>query len=79
MDATQRFAKTPLRKKMLQYYVPAAFCAFLGLMVITMQILFNQSTVWGPAFFCFLPMCFFFLGGIFHSMQSQIDALKKEI
>lgn len=64
---------------MIQYYVPAAFCAFLCLMVITMQILFNQSAVWVPAFFCFLPMCFFFLGSIFQTMQGQINALKKEI
>jgi len=64
---------------MMKYYVPAAFCAFLCFIVLIMQISLNQSTAWGPAFFCFLPMCFFFLGGIFHFMQSQIDALKKEI
>jgi len=65
---------------MLQYYVPAAFCGFLCFIVLIVQISMDQSTAWGPAFFCFLPMCFFFLGGgIFHSMQSQIDALKKEL
>ena len=64
---------------MIQYYVPAAFCGFLCFIVLIVQISMDQFTAWGPAFFCFLPMCFFFLGGIFHSMQSQIDALKKEI
>ena len=64
---------------MLQYYVPAAFCGFLCFIVLTVQISMDQSTAWGPAFLCFLPMCFYFLGGILNSMQSQIDALKKEL
>ncbi len=64
---------------MIQYYTPFAFCAFLSLMALTMQICFNQSTAWGPAFFCFLPMCFYSSAGMFQTMQREIDALKKEL
>jgi hypothetical protein len=66
------------RKQVLAHWIPAAFCAFLSLIA-----LFASSGVdagwWRPAFFAFLPMCFFFVGAATSRMQSEIRDLRKQI
>ena len=41
------------------HWVPAAFCAVLCAMAMSMQI-GTDNGAWKPAFYSFLPMCFFF-------------------
>jgi hypothetical protein len=65
-------------KQALAHWMPAAFCAFVSLIA-----LFASSGAdagwWRPAFFAFLPMCFFFVGAATSRMQSEIRDLRKQL
>jgi len=64
--------------KPISHWIPAAFCAFLSLMALVMQS--DSSTgAWQPAFFSFLPMCFFFVGANTSAMQREIQELRKQV
>jgi hypothetical protein len=58
--------------------VPAAFCAFLSLLALSMQI-GSDSWAWKPAFYGFLPMCFFFVGAALSTMQREIRELRRRL
>jgi hypothetical protein len=64
--------------KSISHWIPAAFCAFLSLLALSMQI-GSDSGAWKPAFFCFLPMCFFFVGGTTSQMQREIRELRRQL
>jgi hypothetical protein len=59
-------------------WVPAAICAFLSLLALSMQI-GSDSWAWKPAFYCFLPMCFFFVGAALSTMQREIRELRRRL
>jgi hypothetical protein len=63
----------------LRHWTPAAFCAFLCLMVLVMQIAWGEARPWSPPFYCFLPMCFYFVGMKFAEMQVEINALHQQL
>jgi len=62
------------------HWTPAAFCAFISYIA-----LFASSSSspdpgwWKPAFFAFLPMCFFFVGSATSQMQKEIQELRKQV
>jgi hypothetical protein len=64
--------------KTITHWIPAAFCAFLSLLALSMQI-GSDSGAWKPAFYCFLPMCFFFVGAATSQMQKEIRELRKQV
>ena len=64
--------------KSISHWIPAAYCAFLSLLALSMQI-GSDSGAWKPAFFCFLPMCFFFVGGTTSQMQREIRELRRQL
>ena len=65
-------------KQKVSPWIPAIFCAFLSLLALSMQI-GSDSGAWKPAFFCFLPMCFFFVGTATSQMQGEIRELRKQL
>mgnify|MGYP001213421574 CR=1 FL=1 len=64
--------------KPIAHWMPAVFCAFLSLLALSMQIR-SDSGDWKPAFYCFLPMCFFFVGSTTSQMQREIRELRKQL
>lgn len=64
--------------KPISHWIPAAFCALLSLGALSMQIV-SDSGAWKPMFYCFLPMCFFFVGGTTSQMQREIQDLRKQL
>jgi hypothetical protein len=62
-------------KQKISFWVPALFCAFLSFIA-----LFRSSgESWRPAFFCFLPMCFFFVGSALLQMHRQVRSLQERL
>ena len=64
--------------KTITHWIPAAFCACLSLIALSMQI-GSDSGAWKPAFYSFLPMCFFFVGAATSQMQREIRELRKQV
>ena len=52
--------------------------AFLSLLALSMQI-GSDSGAWKPMFYCFLPMCFFFVGLATSQMQRKIRELRMQL
>ena len=63
-------------KQTLGHWTPAAFCAFIS---FTALFASSGSDWWRPAFFAFLPMCFFFVGAATSQMQREIRQLRKQL
>jgi hypothetical protein len=64
--------------KIISHWIPFAFCTFLSLGALSMQI-GSDSGAWKPAFYSFLPMCFFFVGAATSRMQREISELRKQL
>ena len=54
-----------------------AFCAFLSLLVLVQSG--SGSGAWKPAFYAFLPMCFFFVGSATLQLQREIRELRQKL
>ncbi|WP_426112952.1 hypothetical protein [Massilia sp. PWRC2] len=64
-----------LNMKLVQNWIPFAFCAFLVYQYVTGAVIpgnWQYFSIW-------LTMCFFFVGIVTHSMQKQILALQWQI
>jgi hypothetical protein len=59
-------------------WVPAAFCAILSLMPLFAGSSYDNGW-WRPAFYAFLPMCFFFVGTVLSKMQKEIGGLRQQV
>jgi hypothetical protein len=62
----------------LIHWLPAVFCLMLCCIVLGAQ-LFLGSDTWQPAFFCFLPMCFLFVGSATFQMHREIVELRAQV
>ena len=60
------------------HWIPAAFCAFLSLTALFAST-GSDAGWWRPAFFAFLPMCFFFVGATTSGMQREIRDLQTQV
>jgi len=67
-----------LMKQTLGHWTPAAFCAFISLMALFAST-GSDAGWWRPAFFAFLPMCFFFVGAATSRMQREIRELRRQL
>jgi hypothetical protein len=56
------------------FWLPAMFCALISLMA-----LFMPNDTGKPAVFSFLPMCFFYAGSLFLSLNNRIKLLEAEV
>jgi hypothetical protein len=60
-------------KTSVQLFIPAVFCAFISLMALFV------GDVARPAFFAFLPMCFFFAAVPLIAMNKRIAELEERL
>ncbi len=65
-------------RQTLGHWTPAAFCAFISLTALFASTA-SDAGWWRPAFFAFLPMCFFFVGAATSGMQREIRELRKQL
>jgi hypothetical protein len=65
--------------KTIALFMPAAFCAFLSILVLTNMSMRHHASAWMPAFFCFLPMCFGFVGIVILSMHKELQCLRERL
>ncbi len=70
-------------KKILPHVVPFGFCCILsGIAYFGLTILAGHgisASAWQPAFFGFLPMCFFFAASNTLRMQKELDELREKV
>ena len=66
-----------MRQK-IGFWIPAASCGFISLIA-----LFGLATLdgrwWQPAFFAFLPMCFFSVGSAMTQMHRELSELRQRL
>lgn len=68
-----------MRQK-FSHWIPLAFCAFLSLMALILQIALGPASfAWQPAFFCNLPLCFYFVGAMTTQLQREIRDLQAQV
>ena len=65
--------------KTITHWIPAAFCAFLSLIALVGSVRSPDSDWWRPAFFAFLPMCFFFVASATTQMHRELRELRQRI
>ena len=65
-------------RRTMGHWIPAVFCAFLSLIALFGSSV-SDSRFWEPAFFAFLPMCFFFVGAATSQLQRDILELRKQV
>ena len=72
-------------REQLRPWIAAIYCAALGFIVILTEIITtvinrtpNFSSV-GIVFYCFLPMCFYFVGDFLSSLRKENLALKSQV
>lgn len=62
----------------IAHWAPAAFCAFISLMALSLEIR-SDSSGWKIVFLCFLPMCFFFVANVTTSLHRELRELRKRL
>jgi hypothetical protein len=65
--------------KTIAFFAPAAFCAFLSILVLTNMLMRHNASTWMPAFYCFLPMCFVFGGIGMLSQHKELRCLRERL
>jgi len=65
--------------KTITHWIPAAFCAFISLIALFASAGPPDSGWWRPAFFAFLPMCFFFVGAATTQMHRELRTLRQRL
>jgi hypothetical protein len=72
-------------KDKLGPWTPAIFCAFLSLITVTGNLIVSFMNRAAPSsgidgvFYCFLPMCFFFVGALLSTLQRENRELRTRI
>jgi hypothetical protein len=61
-------------RQTIGFWLPAVFCAFLSYTALS-----SSDEGWRPAFFAFLPMCFFFVGNALLQMHREVRALRDRV
>jgi hypothetical protein len=64
--------------KPISFWVPATVCAVISLAALVGST--GYGSKWcAPAFYAFLPMCFFFVGSIMFRMHREISRLRHRV
>jgi len=64
--------------KPISFWVPATVCALISLLALFGSVI-RDSNWWRPAFFAFLPMCFFVVGSIMFRLHREISHLRHRV
>ena len=60
-------------------WIPFAFCVFLsGIVMVTLKLTGHMEWAF-PAFFCFLPMTFFFVAATFGEIRKDLKRMSDRI
>jgi hypothetical protein len=65
-----------LNRQTLLHWMPFAFCSFLVYQYVTTGL--NAPNNWQNVAI-WLPMCFFYVGVVTHTMQKKIQKLQAEV
>jgi hypothetical protein len=65
--------------KTIIHWIPAAFCGFISLIVLVASVRSPDFGWWRPAFFAFLPMCFYFVGAATTQMHRELCELRQRL
>ena len=61
----------------VRHWIAAGFCAFISLIALVASV--GNAESWRPAFFAFLPMCFYFVAIVTTQMQVEIRELRNQL
>jgi hypothetical protein len=62
----------------VSHWVATGFCAFISYLALFASA--TSGTNWAlPAFFAFLPMCFFFVAGVTSQLQREVGQLRRRV
>lgn len=62
------------------HWIPAAFCALISIIVpLGSQLSGWDSGTWEPAFYSFLPLCFYWVGTVTSQMHREIRELRSQL
>lgn len=65
--------------KTIAHWLPAGYCAFLSLIALFAFTRSPDAQWWRPAFFSFLPLCFFFAGSVTIQMHRELRELRQRV
>jgi len=65
-------------RQTVSHWIPAVYCAFLSLIALSGSV-GSDTGWWRPAFFAFLPMCFYFGGAVTSQMQRELRELRMQL
>ena len=65
--------------KPITHWKAAAFCAFLSLFALVGIATSGTASWWQPAFYSFLPMCFFHVALVTTQMHRELSELRKKV
>jgi hypothetical protein len=65
--------------KALAHWIPAIFCGLISFIALFTSTRSPDPGWWRPAFFAFLPMCFFFVGSATARMHRELRALQQRL
>ncbi len=57
------------------HWMPLAFCAFLSILPLSG----SDSGWWKPAYYSFLPLCFYWVGSVTSTMHRELIELRKQV
>ena len=64
--------------KPISFWIPATLCAVISMAALFGSVI-RDSTWWRPAFYAFLPACFFLVGAIMLRMYREIGRLRHRV
>jgi len=62
----------------LVHWLPFAFAAYLCYTTLW-RLSASDGPMWAPAFYAFLPMCFFFVGLVTFRLEREVRELRGQI
>jgi hypothetical protein len=64
--------------KAISFWVPTSLCACISMLALYGSVI-HDSKLWRPAFYLFLPLCFFLVGSITYRMHRELSRLRHRV
>lgn len=65
--------------KPASHFAPLMLGGIISLMALIGTAVPGQSAWWAPAFFSFLPMCFYFIGATTLAIHRELQELRRDV